>query len=502
MLTTAPLSSLTQQLFARNLNFESITIAIPIVEWRHTVIPAPRLPPMPTPTELQQRLTVFQAAGKNLQLEPLVTQSMLAKFGVEYQLDLVDELEQAVEDAVAADNKLVFTGHRGCGKSTLLAELGFRLIESGRYFVVMFSISDTIERSAVDHVNILFSMALQLLENAERRRVKLKPGIKKELYRWLGKHTQTESQGAEAEIEVSGEAGVEGGIPGLLKFLAAIKSKMKVNSVVRQEITQEFARRISDLIGKINEIQAYVENATGQQVLVIIDDLDKLDLSVTDSIFTKNIQPLLDPNCRIIYTIPIATLRDVSLKRNIEAHVKKIHTMRVAKFFSKSVVRQADRVADPGYVEIFGQVLDRRLPSELMEPEVKQQIILKSGGVLRELIRLVDRCCDRGMQQLRSQLRSPREEPLVIVNQKILDQVLTDMQIEFAEPLGQTDFEALKQIYQDLKPKDTENQRFLDLLHGLYILEYRNAVLWYDLNPIVVDLLKAEGVIDAAIAGG
>jgi hypothetical protein len=35
----------------------------------------------------------------------------------------------------------------------------------------------------------------------------------------------------------------------------------------------------------------------------------------------------------------------------------------------------------------------------------------------------------------------------------------------------------------------------LDLLHGLHILEYRNAKLWYDLNPIVLDLLRQEGVL-------
>jgi energy-coupling factor transporter ATP-binding protein EcfA2 len=452
---------------------------------------------MTTEAELEQRLETFREAGRNLQLEPLVTPKALEKFGVAFQPNLVDELEQSIEDSIEADNKLVFTGHRGCGKSTLLADLGFRLGETNRYFVVMFSISDTIEQSAVDHVNILFSMALQLLEQAELRQVKLKPGIKKDLYRWLGKHTETESQAVEAEIETSGEASIEGGIPGLLKFLAAIKSKMKINSVVRKEISQEFARRISDLIAKINEIQVYIETATGQQILVIIDDLDKLDLAVTDSIFSKNIQPLLDPNCRILYTIPIATLRDVTLKRNIEAKVKKIHTMRVAKFFSRDKVRTADRVADVNFVRTFGEILDRRLPPELMEPGIKQQIILKSGGVLRELIRLVDRCCDLCMQKIRGQIRrSVLDQPLITLDQQILDQVLTDIQIEFSEPLGQVDFAALKQIYMELKPTDTENQRFLDLLHGLYVLEYRNALLWYDLNPIVIDLLVAEGIID------
>jgi nucleoside-triphosphatase THEP1 len=451
---------------------------------------------MMTLEQLQQQLEQYRAASQDLQLEPLVTREALQRLGVDYQTQLIDELEQAIEDAPGLDEKLIFTGHRGCGKSTLLAELGFRLSESGRYFVVMFSIADTIERSAVDHVNVLFSMAVQMLEAAEKAQVKLKPGIKKELYRWLGQHTQTEAKEVVAEIETRGETTVEGGIPLFLKFLAAIKSALRVNSVVRDEISTEFARKISDLIAQINAIQTYISNATGQRVLVIIDDLDKLDLSVTESIFSKNIQPLLDPGFQILYTVPIATLREVSLKKGIEAHVKQIHTMRVAKFFSKKVARDSNRSPDAACVALFTEVIDKRLPEKLVDPTVKQQMILKSGGVLRELIRIVDLCCDRCMQEIRGRIRrAVFDKPPVIIDQQVLDTVLTDLQISYAEPLGEVDFELLKLIYERFKPQDVENQRFLDLLHGLYVLEYRNAVLWYDLNPIVFDLLVQEGVL-------
>ena len=451
---------------------------------------------MMTLEQLQQQLEQYRAASQDLQLEPLVTREALKRLGVDYQTRLIDELEQAIEDAPGLDEKLIFTGHRGCGKSTLLAELGFRLSESGRYFVVMFSIADTIEESAVDHVNILFSIAVQMLEAAEKAEVKLKPGIKKELYRWLGQHTQTEAKEIVAEIETRGEATVEGGIPLFLKFLAAIKSALRVNSVVRDEISTEFARKISDLIAQINAIQTYISNATGQRVLVIIDDLDKLDLSVTESIFSKNIRPLLDPGFQILYTIPIATLREVSLKRGIEAHVKQIHTMRVAKFFSKQQARDPNCPPDPACVALFTEVIDKRLPAALVDPAVKQQMIVKSGGVLRELIRIVDLCCDRCMQEIRGRIRREIfDQPPVIIDQQVLDTVLIDLQIGYAEPLGQVDFDLLKLIYERLKPQDVENQRFLDLLHGLYVLEYHNSVLWYDLNPIVVDLLKQEGVL-------
>ncbi|MGB3240115.1 MAG: P-loop NTPase fold protein [Geitlerinemataceae cyanobacterium] len=313
----------------------------------------------------------------------------------------------------------------------------------------------------------------------------------------MGKHTQTESQAIEAELEVSGTASAGIGLEGILKFLAAIKGKLKANSVVREEITTEFARKISDLIDKINEIQAYIQSATKQEVLVIIDDLDKLDLSIVDRVFHSNIQPLLQPSFRIIYTIPITTLREVALKRNIEAYVDKIHTMRVAKFFSKTAVRKLDRQPNAELMEIFGEILAKRLPNSLIDLEVKPQMILKSGGVLREFIRIADRSCNQCMTELRRQIRRQEfDKPLVKIDRRILDTVLTDLQLEYAEPLGQKDYDLLVQLYREMKPQDAENQRFLDLFHGLYVLEYRNAQLWYDLNPIVADLLRQEDSLD------
>lgn len=451
---------------------------------------------MSNPEALQTRLKIFQEAGKNLQLDPLVTQQDLARLGVAYQTGLSDELEQAIEDSSPQNNKLIFTGHTGCGKSTLLADLKFRMIATGRYFVVMFSIADTIERAAVDHVNILFSMALQLLEEAEQQGIKLQPGIEKDLYRWLGKHTETESQAVEAMVEVNAEAKTKGGIPIVMEFIATIKSKLKINSETRKQISIEFASKTSELVAKINQLQSYIEIATKQQVLVIIDDLDKLDLGVAEVIFKKNIQTLLDPEARIIYTLPIATLREASITASINTYIKKIYMMPVTKFFSKADSHKADRIPDPECMNVFAEILERRLPPNSIESEVEREIILLSGGVLRELVRILDRCYDRVKLELRGQIKRQQwDAPEVKIDRRILSGVVTELQIEYARPLGQIDFEMLLAIYREFKPKDAESQRFLDLLHHLHILEYTNAKLWYDLNPIVRDLLVEEGLL-------
>ena len=102
-------------------------------------------------------LSTFQEAYRNLELLPLLNQKDLDRFRVDYGNEIIEELEQLVEDSPSGDGKIIFTGHRGSGKSTLLAEFSRRCVD--KYFVVFFSISDTIEMSDVNHINILFAIA-------------------------------------------------------------------------------------------------------------------------------------------------------------------------------------------------------------------------------------------------------------------------------------------------------------------------------------------------------
>ena len=48
--------------------------------------------------------------------------------------------------------------------------------------------------------------------------------------------------------------------------------------------------------------------------------------------------------------------------------------------------------------------------------------------------------------------------------------------------------EALKKVMETKAVDQTEEYR--SLLHNLSILEYENGSLWYDVNPVVRDLLK------------
>ena len=135
-------------------------------------------------------LSDFQEAYHNLSFLPLIKEEDINKFGVKYGTQVIEELQQLIEDSREQNSKIVLAGHRGCGKSTLLAELKRKLDD--RYFVTFFSISDLIEMSDINHINILFAIAVNLMAEAEAeaQSIKIKPSIKQRVYNWFAEHTR------------------------------------------------------------------------------------------------------------------------------------------------------------------------------------------------------------------------------------------------------------------------------------------------------------------------
>ena len=419
-------------------------------------------------------LALFRQAYNNLEILPLLEQEDLDSFRVDYGGDALEELEQLVEDSPNGDGKIVFAGHRGCGKSTLLAEFSRQMRD--RYFVVFFSISDMIEMSDVNHINILFAIAVKLMEEAENQQVEIKSSLKESFYEWFAQRTRIKTEELGTEVSAG------------FALFNIIAGKLKTEAKIRDEIKQEFIRNVSDLVTTINKIAAVIEASTeNRQVLVIIDDLDKLDFAVAKEIYQSHIKALFQPNFRIILTAPISALRDVELAATIETETNNQKVlMPVSKLFKKGDRRETGAKPQPKPLAILQEVLAKRINAELVEPETAERIIIYSGGVLREVIRIANECCRICLRLVRRN----SEDADIKINNKILGEALNKFRIDFDTRIGNADYEILESTYIDFKPNDPDDKRFRDLLHGLYILEYRNAKLWYDVHPIVADLLK------------
>lgn len=447
--------------------------------------------PNPESASTPDRRAQFKQAYRNLQLSPLLKPEERERFKVEYNEGLLDDLEQKI-DFADRDSKTIFTGHQGCGKSTLLAELSARL--SDEYFSVFFSIADFMEKSDIDHVKILFAIAVQLLATAEREQIRFDASERETLYYWLATKTKIETD----SISMQGGIGID--------FFKTIQAKLQADRNMRLEIKQEFERNISELIAQIDRIAMLIEKTTQKEVIVIIDDLDKLDTARAREIFADHVKALLQPGFRVVYTIPIALLRELDLRRGLELETNdSIEFMQVSKLYDRETTlarRGEERTAKerlaidplPVTVKTLSDVLLKRLEDpDLIDIQAQKLIIFYSGGVLRELIRIASACCFEANKEVRL-----RPGEAVRITAEMVDRVVVELRNDMTTPLDYGHTQILVQIYHELTPKhenDEGQQRFLDLLHGLYVLEYRNGDLWYDVHPMMVDLLHRRGLL-------
>lgn len=425
----------------------------------------------------------FQQAFRNLQLQPLITAEDTRKFHVPYAEDLLPELEQVIRDCTNLNNQLIFAGHRGCGKSTLLARFFERIKDD--FFAVFFSISDLIEMSEVNHITILFAIALRLMEEATKQQIEIPEDKIESFFNWFKKHTYEEVNRLGAELETG------------FDLFGILKGGLKTDATVRESITTEFRKNFRELVDTINLMAIEIKLACRKEIVVIIDDIDKLDLSKIKEVFEGNIKALLEPRFFVIYTIPIATIRDGGLKKHIEDETgNPIFLMPVQKLFNQRSQTQEDPVQPiEATVETLRQVLFKRVKPELMAEGIADQIVLQSGGVLREVIRVAQECCRLVRVEILKKQRRQESVEVDQIDDQVLRQALDNVRNGMAITLSKTDREILTTVYEKGIPEDPKQQDFLDLLHTIYVIEYRNGHSWYDLHPLIVKQLRQEGVL-------
>jgi hypothetical protein len=164
---------------------------------------------------------------------------------------------------------------------------------------------------------------------------------------------------------------------------------------------------------------------------------------------------------------------------------------------SKLIAKEERRKDTPTYQEPaianLCEMLHKRIPQDILEPDIAKKMVIYSGGVVRELMRLCNQCCRICLRQIR---RNPEQEELK-VDLVVLDEAIKKLRQDFEITLGKQEYEILKETYENFLPDDPKEEAFLKLLHGLDVLEYRNNEVWYDVHPIVTDLLRIKRQIDA-----
>jgi len=377
--------------------------------------------------------------------------------------DLQNRLELGLETREPI--KLLFTGHRGSGKTTTLNRLVSNL--DSRFFIIHYNVLDLLDQNDVNYTDVLFSMLTKMLEKAETDEIDLGQTLLKRVNNW----------GSSIIESIIQEKGVGGGISLKVPFnLLEIMGRMKSETTTRVETRKKIEPRVSELVSIINDTISEIEK-TGEQVLIIIDNLEKIDPTNARHLFYDHATQLTQPLCKIIYTFPI------SLKSSNDFMQIKIN-------FSDVLIHPNIKINEregvdhpyPKGREFMKEIVSKRVSLELFEPDALEYIIDMSGGVVREFIRIIRDSAVRAITKNRD-----------IIGKDIAVEVVNGLKNIYQAQLSDEDYQVLQEVH---KTKDIKkDEQLVGLLHNLSVLEYRNDRSWCDLNPIVRAILDEKNLL-------
>jgi len=376
--------------------------------------------------------------------------------------DPIAELGDALMAPFYRAPKFFFSGHRGCGKSTELLHLMANQKIREKYWPINFSIRDEADIIDLDFRDILLAVGGRMFRDYRKQGGELPARLLKDLDGWRGKveeEVTTVKSGRVSGFEMG--AGIEA-------FFANASMKMKLEPTTRTLIRQVIDRDVTGLIDVINSIAAAVKVKEGRIPLILIDDLDKPSLQEAKAIFHERREIMMQPNCAIVYTVSSALFysKDFDAIRDQALFLPnvKLHTH-----------NSPNQLTPEGY-ETLRKFVYQRMNIELIEKQALDTAITYSGGVFREMARIMRTAIGRARRRKAKQIE--------IVD---VEWAATEIRNEYRRILDKDDLDLLRNIHEQNRME--YNDRIRPLLQLLALLEYRNGENWCDVHPVLRKLL-------------
>ncbi len=368
----------------------------------------------------------------------------------------------------------LFTGHIGCGKSTEL----FRLkggLEQQDFHVVYFESDRDLEMADVDISDILLMIAHQVTQSMETVGIRLRPTYLENLFRNLLETLRSPLEVSDVSFSVG---------------IAAITARAKESPEMRSQLRQYLEPRTKGIIDAINTeiLGAAITQlkAQGKRGLVVIaDNLDRIDpisradgRSQSEYLFVDRGEQLKRLNCHVVYTIPLALIFSDELPRlsNRFGTAPKLLAM----------VPVATRTGDPflkGRQLLKKMVMVRAFPTlkardrwQQIEqvfdsPDTLTRLVTISGGHMRNLMRLLYGCLQKGDPPIR---------------QETLESVIRDERDALLGLIGAGEWQLLLEAVSE--GDEQGNEAYNPLLRSLFLYEYRDDEgRWFGLNPVLAE---------------
>jgi hypothetical protein len=387
--------------------------------------------------------------------------------------------ERIKKDLKAIPNaRILFYGHRGCGKSTELSKLSKEIQDN--FFTVSFSIMEEMNLNAVRAEDLILIIAERILNAAQEQDLKLKDTLLNPVLDYFSETVLTKNE----------RHTIGTGVKALLGLFVKLNGEIKYNAYNEESKTAHLRKRPADLLGQTNNLIEAVKDALpeGKDLLVIVEDLDKIDLKQARDIYVQNAGLLTGIKVNIIYTIPVFLF----------------HSPDVGAFqplFDDTISFPMIKVCEPSDKRAEGfetvrSIILKRVEDKLIKPDALDLLIEKTGGVLRHVFEVLKE----------TSLMATASVPLSCENIRYgLDQLRIDLSRQIALPYDSfpDSPQSVEKLYELLTiyTKKQQKNEFIkpksDTIHQILIrscalVEY-NGKQWIGVHPLVREFLEALG---------
>lgn len=416
--------------------------------------------------------------------------------------DLYVERPGSVAESIAADlrfglepeGKWVVCGSLGCGKSSELVHLGTLL--DNTHTVIGLDLPGSVARvDLIQPSEVLFLIGAAAVRTSEERLDRVVDArLKTNLLNAFKGILSSEGHAVDLGKLLQGVALFAANVaaPGVGAVVGAASGAAQVATGALGEKARTTVRRAAKLGGLTRPVKEgepdfeRLREAVDDVLfdlrgvrppVVLVDGLDKLQaLGTIRDLFAAH-RILALPRAQIVYTGPITLMLATEWQAAGGAFKRERLTNLVVRRPDLIWVEPSDATVEAGR-RAMTSIIDRRLRradltrDEVFEPRTADRLIEASGGLVRDLVHLVNRSVRRALQGDEQR-----------IGEATVDAAISEIRKEYEVTLNTRRVEELRHVSREGEPSGAEEAH--ELLLGGYVLPYSNGRVWFEPHPIL-----------------
>jgi hypothetical protein len=382
--------------------------------------------------------------------------------------------------------RLLFASHPGAGKSTELN----RLMDHSKneFWFVYFSVREELNIDTLTSADLILALMEKLYQQGRAEQLIRDKRVIEPIRSWLNEIVKESNIRKKVNAEANVGVGIDGLLAQIVGVIANIKETFLLSHESAETVRQVLKPRIAELRDYCNQViveimQNLAQTEPNRKLLIIVDDTDKLDIDVAQQMFVNHSALLSDLHAPIIYTVPLFLIHSPDRVR-LESYFDTLTLPMIKTFTTTGKAHESGR-------QVLRDIVYSRISSSLIDSDALNDAITKTGGILRDLLRVI---------QNASQIARYADERQITVG--AVRSSLNRLKTFYSNSVyGRGDvstedlYKKMVDVFHARHGRVPLDERLRLLLYAQAVIEY-NGHGWYKLHPLMEEVLKEMGRLD------